>query len=90
VERLVAALADHEFDAEDVADEPGNIEGVGPVPGARRVGRGSGRIVAGQHRGDVQRLVRDAVVQCVKHLIGRLDAERRDGRRAELPVREEY
>jgi len=37
VERLVRALADHDLHAQDVTGEPGDVQCVGPVPGAWRV-----------------------------------------------------
>ena len=44
----------------------------------------------GQHSADVQRLVRDAVVQAVQHLVARLDAQRRNRGGAKLLAGQEH
>ena len=90
VEGLVLALADHDLDAEHVAGGPGDVQGVGPVPRPGRVAGGGRRVVSGEYRGEVQRLVRDAVVQAVQHLVAGLDAKRRDRGGAERVARQEH
>ena len=90
VEGLVTALGDHKLHTKDVAGQAGDVQRVRPVPEPRGVAGGGRRIMAGQDRGDVQRLVRDAVVQRIQHLIGGLDAQRRNGRRTQRVAGQEH